>query len=344
MASSTVYKNGVPFYTVNVNASVSSQTDTTATISWSANIAFGDWAWWGVGLNVYVDGAHVGSTQQACTGSYQTVCVLSGSRTVDKSTSARNVGFSASSYSATVGGYGGVGSVTTASGNVYINAGVFATIPGAPSNPEVTKESDEEFTISWDINLPASGGITNNLLQVSINDGSFTDVSTSIGGSTTSYSYTTGEANSKYIFRIASRNSAGTSAYTTTPAIYTTPAAPLGGWGVQYGQNVGVSLNISDTRYPDTYEWQRSSNGTSWTTIGEKTSYAGLTEETSIRLPYYRARVYAPDGETYSAYGPSFQPQFVPQIFCNVPDGETLKSVYVNSENEAGVSGLWLDI
>lgn len=329
MASTNVmYSSTSVFYTITVNASVASQTNTTATINWSANIKFGNYYLWGVGLRVYVDGVQVGSTTGACTAKQQTICSISGTKTVNKTNAARTVSFSASSYSTIVNGYDGVGKVGTASGSLSISAGSFTSIPAPPTGVTATRNSDTSIVIKW-TNHPTTGGIANNLLQVSTDDGAWTNVSTSIGGSTTSYTWGSGAANHKYKFRVASKNSAGTSDYTESNDIYTTPAAPSGGFGVAFGNSKGATAIVTNIKYADTFDWQRSSDNSSWTTLGNYDS-ASISETTTIAQPYYRCRAVAPNGVAGS-YSSGFRVSKAVRVWIN--SSSNPKKIFINSSS-----------
>jgi uncharacterized repeat protein (TIGR02543 family) len=123
-ASQTVYKQNVGFYTINVSASISSETATAVTIAWSSSITFnsgGGWYQWGAGLKTTV-GSQSTTRTGACTSVGQTICSGSGSVSISKTSSAQTITFKAQSYSATVNGYGGIDLVGTAQGTLTIPA------------------------------------------------------------------------------------------------------------------------------------------------------------------------------------------------------------------------------
>lgn len=98
--------------------------------------------------------------------------------------------------------------------------------PAAPTAASVSRISDTSTKISWSNNDTAGEPWDNVILQKSTNGGAWTTISSSISGSATSYTYATA-ANTKYRFRVASKNSEGTSAYDETGDIYTTPSVPV---------------------------------------------------------------------------------------------------------------------
>lgn len=211
--------------------------------------------------------------------------------------------------------------------------------PNTPTGVTATRSTDASIAVSW-TNRPTTGAITNNTLQVQVDDGSWTNVSTSIGGSTTSYTYTGGTANHRYRFRVQSRNSAGSSGYGYSDYVYTTPAAPTGGFGVQIGDIVGATAYVSNINWPDNFEWQRSSNGSSWTTIsGEDFVTSSITETTSINQPYYRVRCMGLGG-LYSAYSPSFRVAKSYQIWLNMPEGTDPSKIFVNVPNGESITSI----
>lgn len=158
MATKTITKENTTFYTITVTASVSSETATTATITWESNITFGsegDWIQWGVGLKTYVNGSLVKDATGACTSVGQTVCSHSGTVTINKTGSAQSISFSATSYSATVNGYGGVTSsyVGTASGTVTVKATTGVVYIDSGSELEAYLPYIDNGT-SWDLYVP----------------------------------------------------------------------------------------------------------------------------------------------------------------------------------------------
>ncbi|WP_165247467.1 hypothetical protein [Adlercreutzia sp. ZJ141] len=287
MASSTVYRNGVKFYSVDVSAWVSSETDTHAIISWSASISFGDWYLWGVGLNVYVNGTHVRAIEGACTSRYQTVCACSGSVTVAKGATGRQVSFSASSYSATVNGYGGVGSTTTASGVVAV-AG--AGTPDAVTGAAARRVSDNQNTVSWTLASSASKPYSGLYVERSINGGEWSAL-VSLNAGATSYADSTTAADCFYRYRIRPYNGVHFGTWSETNYTYNTPAAPSKVEASRTGET-GVALALTnESRTATATEIQRSADkSTVITTITIDGMATSASDNPGGGTFYYRAR------------------------------------------------------
>lgn len=215
--------------------------------------------------------------------------------------------------------------------------------PNTPTNVSAVLDGDSSVDILW-TNNPTTGAITNNTLQVQIDNGSWTNVSTSIGSRTTSYTYTGSTMNHRYRFRIRSRNSAGNSGYGYSNYVYTTPAAPTGGFGIQIGNSVGVTANVNNINWPDNFEWQRSSNDSSWETLeGEDYMSASISDSTTIEQPYYRVRCLGLGGQ-YSDYSSSFQVSKSCQVWLNVPDNTDTNKIFVNVPDGESISSIMLKI
>lgn len=207
---------------------------------------------------------------------------------------------------------------STASTTVTIPA-LASVAPGTPTNVEATYVSDDKIDITWNLSYPSTGGISSNTIQVAIDNGDFTTVS-SLGGSVNSYSYTAGEANHCYQFRVQSSNSSGASGWNSSNIIYTTPAAPEGGLAVQVDNTVACTVFHSNIKYPGSFDWQRSSNNSSWEDIDDTS--ASIVDTTSIDKPYYRVRCYGM-GDIYSSWSPSFRANKIPRVFINMPSTTT---------------------
>lgn len=227
---------------------------------------------------------------------------------------------------------------STASASVTVPA-LPVTTPGTPTNVKATYSADNNIKVTWTLNKPSSGSISKNTIQIQTDDGSWTTLSSSLSASATSYSYTSGTANHRYRFRVSSTSTAGTSSYGYSGYVYTTPAAPSSGFGVQYDNLKGVTAVVSNINWADDFEWQRSSNNSSWVTIPDQSS-SSITDNTTINLPYYRCRALAPNGLAGS-YSSSFRVAKAirawvnsntspDKIFINIPSG-SLKGVYFQS-------------
>ena len=181
-----------------------------------------------------------------------------------------------------------------------------ASVPGSPSNVKAVFTAPSAsgtgwITVSWTNNQPSSGGISANILQVNKDDTGWKDVSTSISGSSTSYQYKDGSnwKNGKYKFRVASKNSAGTSAYTESAVVYSGITAPdliFGCWYPKAGATVADITNEKMKNIVSMYNATATSTAAHWY-VGKvtwKVGYAkkdcgiagqGGTDEDGVFLP-----------------------------------------------------------
>ena len=155
MASKTIKRDNSTFYTIYMTASITSETATTATVTWKSYVTFGQWYQWGLNLTTKMDSTQLATVDGACTTSGQTICSKTGTRTINKGTSVSTVTFSATTASKEVNGYGGIGSsyVGTATATVTIPAQSAYTVSydanggtGAPSAQ--TKTAGTALTLS----------------------------------------------------------------------------------------------------------------------------------------------------------------------------------------------------
>lgn len=118
-------------YTVHVSATVSGNT-----VSWSGYIQFNNYWHYGVGLQIYVNGAKVKDTTGYTDSGRQSCCSVSGTTAITQTHSSQTVTVHAYAYSTTVSGYGGVGASAT-------TPKISLTVPAKPS---------------WTVSYNANGG------------------------------------------------------------------------------------------------------------------------------------------------------------------------------------------
>lgn len=355
-----------------VEASLSSQTDTTATIYWYIKCQQKSAALYGQVANCYVDGSFAGSCSGYITSSsssWKDVCSKSGYVTVNKSnsTSSRNVSVSIDTRVQPVDGYGSVTSSwasascsvtisgktyytisynanggsgapssqtkwhgtaltlssttpsrsgyeflgwstsSTATSATYSAGGSYstnanttlyavwkATVPGAPSGIIITK-SGTSATITW-TNNPSAIGLTGTKIYEDKNG----TVGTANKNSTTSSTQTSATIsglldNCRYRYKLVAYNSMGDSEAGYSGYVYTAPAAPASGYGMNNNGKVVLNASVSNIAYGSSYEWQRSQDQSTWTSIS-LTQASGSDSHSLSGNVYYRVRAVAPDG------------------------------------------------
>lgn len=345
MAYAETTKNGVKFYGISLSTSVSYPDNNTAKIYWTASISFGNWYGWGVGLNIYVDGVKVQNGSGACTSRYQeNVVKLSGSTDVSRGNSGKSVAIKAESVSQTVNGNGGVGAVTSCADSVSV-AAVSVAIPPLVTNQKAVL-SGSTVTISWQNNGSGASNPTGNYVDVKIDDKDWTNI---LNQKTTSTTYTV-SANHRYQFRISSYNSAGQSTHQNTNMIYTAPVAPtiVNSASVIFPSagSFSFACDKTDTLYPsEKIEWQYSTDGGYYwsdTQIASGTVVSVGSSDSSLNSfimgmrdnsnCYVRARIYNYDNSIASDWSVAARIKVTLQPIClvNVPDGATIKAVYIN--------------
>lgn len=312
MATASVTKNSVTFYTINCNASVSNDGDysTTATVSWSSSIKFGDWYYYGVGLKTYVNGTLVKDATGYTTSSYGTCCSNSSTKKITKTTTTQTITVKASSYSTTVSGYGGVGSTTTASLTVTIPALSTFTISynanggsGAPSS----QSGYYSKTITLSSTVPTRSGYT------------FAGWATSSTATSATYAkgatYTV--SGPQTLYAVWTANSTCTIAFNANGG----SGAPS---SVTHIINTTTVLPTTKPTRTDYYflGWSTSSSATSATYLaGGNYTNNSFTNGTTITL--------------YAVW------KRLRQLWVQVPDGSTPSAVYVQVPSGSTVSGIY---
>lgn len=96
--------------------------------------------------------------------------------------------------------------------------------PGAPSGVSASRLSDSLMQLVWTNTGASNGQATQNVIEASVNGAAFSTAATIAAAGTVTLPCA---ANQKVLLRVAGKNTAGTSAFTTAPsAIFTTPAEP----------------------------------------------------------------------------------------------------------------------
>jgi hypothetical protein len=116
-------------------------------------------------------------------------------------------------------------------------------VANAPSAQSVGRVSDTQQTVNWTNNPAAYRPYTTLVVerQVDSESASWTVLSSTLAGTTATYTDSTTSVNHRYRYRVKAVNVAGSSAYATTGWIATTPASPSGLSAVKSGSNILVS-------------------------------------------------------------------------------------------------------
>lgn len=267
-------KNGTTFYAINLWSSRSDVSINTSRISWSADVTFGDWYYWGVRLHVAVDGVEVGSWAGACTHSGQKVINVSGTRDVGRGASSRNIQVSAWTTSETVSGYGGVGITTSCATNETIPQKGYLT-PRPPKSFAASRVSDTEMGMTWQSDYTGMDGDypwSNVLIDRRTDDGEWVQIAT-LSWSALNYTDRTSEAGHKYEYGARASGPGGVSSRVTAEELFTTPNAPT---SVTLSKLDGTSVRVGidgAPKYVDKYNMQTSVNDGEWGASQEVASF-----------------------------------------------------------------------
>lgn len=284
-------------YDCYVNAWVSSQTDTTATIGYEFGVRMSNAYLYGVACDCYADGSwQKGAGPSALASSpgssWATVCSGSGYVTVDKRSQARSVAVTCNAWGEeTSSGYGSAGGSLSVTEYVSVPAVTYHE-PNAPSALSSSREGDSRNSLTWTApTASAAKPVDAQLIERSVDGGAWSQIA-SVGGSATSYSDTATSADHSYAYRIRSRNDAGCSGYATSGTTYNTPAAPTGVAASRLAEAV-VSIAIANASKTATaLELQRSADASSWETVAtfDGSPVTSATDEPGGGTFYYRAR------------------------------------------------------
>lgn len=334
-ATATATKNGTTFYTIEVTANITSQTDTHVTVSWSSKVTFGDWYYYGIGLKTYVNGSLVAHKTGYTTSSHGTCCSASGTISIPKASASRGISFYASTYSVEVGGYGGAGNNQTAEGRLTVPA---AGTPNPVTSPASSRVSDKENVVSWKTGATSAKPYTAVKVERSVNGGSYTQIA-SLSASATSYSDRTTASNAYYRYRIRAYNGVNHSAYAETGTTYNTPSAPLFTSMSRNAGTVTASLD-NPAKTAEGLRWQRTKTPDSESSWSAATEVAGtvtsFTDTPTDGTWYYRAQNYR--GSLASAWAVS-----EPIVNICPPAAPTAVSpVHVIPASDAEVAFTWL--
>ncbi|MEK7481385.1 MAG: fibronectin type III domain-containing protein [Patescibacteria group bacterium] len=163
-------------------------------------------------------------------------------------------------------------------------------VPTTTSGVAAAYVSDSAITVTWTDNSSTETGF---VIQRSANEGSYSTVSTTDLG-IISYSDTSVSANSQYIYRVAAQNAAGTSAYTTSTAVATTPSAATSAT-TTYNSDTSVTVAWTDnSSYESGFVVQSSVNDGSYSTASTTaTSTVSYPDTSTAADNKYIYRIFA---------------------------------------------------
>lgn len=322
------------------NATVKSNGDASQTVSWDADYTGSDGAypWTSVSVARLTDGtgswAQLGSVGWDVT-SY-----------TDKATSANH------KYTYHIWSNNPSGSSS------HVSAGDVRTTPSSPSSVSVTRNGDASCTVKVAAGGNASNSATGTTVRVSVDNGSYKDVSVQSALSP-SVSYATSVGH-KYVFAARHDNQKYSSGFVYSAAYYTTPQAPTSATA-QYKSDTSIALAWS---LPSTasVSWggvriQRSVDGGSYAQIATAASNVTSYTDSSTSAGHsyaYRVVAYTPTGLTaYAQTGVVYTTPSAPKSVSASSVSATEVSVeasgaspYVDGyefEHRAGASGSWTD-
>ena len=175
-----------------------------------------------------------------------------------------------------------------------------ATVPGAPSGITISR-SGSSVTLGW-TNNPSAAGLTGTKIYEDKNGtvGS-TNLNSTTSSTQTSATISGLVSNSRYRYKLVAYNDQGDSTAAYSSYVYTAPAAPSAGYGMNNNGSVSLGATVSNIKYASSYQWQRSQDQSTWTTIS-LTAASGSDSHSLAGNVYYRVRAIAPDGTAGSWY------------------------------------------
>lgn len=288
------YGNQIHHWQAYVEASVTSETATTATITCKTywhSISWG-YSYYGHGYGV------IGSTTGSDSGTvvfssgtgasvYQLLTTMT--KTVNKSASAQNV--TCKGVAILTGDSTGTRNGTsTATCTVTVPAIAYET-PNAPSGCSATRNSDSKATVSWtNGSTSTTKPRTATLVERSVDNGSWAQIA-SASSTATSYTDNGISANHRYRYRVRASNTAGKSGYSTSGYIYTTPAAPA---SVTASKTDASAVQVAITGaapYASAYDVSVTTDGgATWDVIAQPSSMPYVDANAPAGTVQYRVR------------------------------------------------------
>ena len=171
------------------------------------------------------------------------------------------------SWSASMSGLAYIPTTAKVSGSVPVPARPLAT-PAAPSGVQVTRVSDARQTVNWTRNSPNDAArpyVSQPIQRWDNITNAWSTVATV--GNVSSWTDTTTRPGRRYAYRVAARNSGGTSAWATSAFFYTTPDAPAAVTAARSGSDVVLTIKPAASvagSYAVTYSIGHTTDGVTW--------------------------------------------------------------------------------
>ena len=322
----TATGNQVHHWVAYVDASVTSETTTTATVTckvyWHALSWYYNYYGNGHGVIGTTTGSTVNTTLNSNSDPSVYQLITSTTKTYDKGTSSQSVTCKAV-VSMTGDSTGTRNGTSTASVIVTIPA-LDISAPNAPSGCSATRNSDSKATVSWtNGSTTTTRPRTATLVERSVDGGSWAQIA-SASSTATSYADNGISANHRYRYRVRASNTAGKSSYSTSGYIYTTPAAPTS-VTVSKTDASAVQVSIAGAApYASAYDVAVTTDGgATWDTIAQPSSMPYIDANAPAGTVQYRVR--AVSGSLASAWTTSNQlvtitPPLAPTITTPPPN------------------------
>ena len=289
----TATGNQVHHWVAYVDASVTSETTTTATVTckvyWHALSWYYNYYGNGHGVIGTTTGSTVNTTLNSNSDPSVYQLITSTTKTYDKGTSSQSVTCKAV-VSMTGDSTGTRNGTSTASVSVTIPA-LDISAPNAPSGCSATRNSDTKATVSWtNGSTTTTRPRTATLVERSVDGGSWAQIA-SASSTATSYTDNGISANHRYRYRVRASNTAGKSSYSTSGYIYTTPAAPT---SVTVSKTDASAVQVSivgAAPYASAYDVAVTTDGgATWDTIAQPSSMPYIDANAPAGTVQYRVR------------------------------------------------------
>lgn len=174
--------------------------------------------------------------------------------------------------------------------NVTINH-IDHQAPAAPSSCSTTRSSDTQARVTWTNGSSSTSAPRSNVLIERQTDGGSWVQLASLGADVVNYTDNGISSNHSYAYRVRSQGLGGTSGYSTSGTIYTSPATPNSVTVAKVsGATVSVSADVSNVRTALAYEVQRLVGSGSWQKVADTATFPVSDSVTgTVR---YRVRAY----------------------------------------------------